>query len=328
MTFLHPQLLWLLVLPPLLRIWQWRRSRQMSATVAYSSLKAVPARATWRTRTSKFLPWVRLVALLLLVVALARPRTGESQVEITSEGIDIVMALDISSSMKAEDFQPHNRLHVAKEEAKSFVSGRTTDRIGLVVFASNSYTQCPLTTDYPVLTRLIDELDFGDIKDGTAIGMAIANGVNRLKDVPGESRVMILLTDGQNNAGSVDPITAAELAKSLGVRVYTIGVGDADEAPFPVDDPVFGRRTVSIPAQVDDETLTEIAEITGGAYFRATNAAGLSKIYERIDALEKTEIETREWINYSEFGSYLLLPVFFLILLEVLLGLSALRRLP
>ncbi len=328
MTFAHPQLLWLLILPPLFLAWRYWRGRRMEAPVAFSSLSALPSRRTWRTWAWRALPWVRLCALLLLVVALARPRTGDRQIEVTSEGIDIVLAIDISSSMKAEDFQPNNRLFVAKQEAKKFIAGRRTDRIGLVVFASNSYTQCPLTTDYAVIDRLVEDIDFGDIQDGTAIGMAIANGVNRLKDVDGASRVLILLTDGRNNAGTIDPITSAELAQSLGIRVYTIGVGDLDEAPFPVEDPVFGTRYVSMPAQVDDETLTEIAEITGGRYFRATDAEALTGIYARIDAMEKTVVETREWVNYSDVGIFLVLPALGLLLLELLGSWTALRRLP
>lgn len=328
MSFAYPQLLWLLVLPPLLFFWRYRKRRRMNAPVAFSSLTAVPERRTWRTVLLQVLPAFRFVALCLLVIALARPRLGEQEVEVTSEGIDIVLAIDISSSMKAEDFQPHNRLHVAKEEAKKFVAGRKTDRIGLVVFASNSFTQCPLTTDYAVIDRLIDEIDFGDIQDGTAIGMAIANGVNRLKDVDGKSRVLIVLTDGRNNAGTIDPLTAAELAHSLGVRIYTIGVGDRDEAPFPVDDPVFGKHYVSMPAQVDEEALTKIAETTNGQYFRATNAESLSRIYAMIDELEKTVVETREWVNYSDVGSRFVLPALALLLLELLSGLVFVRRLP
>ncbi|MEZ4648814.1 MAG: VWA domain-containing protein [Candidatus Eisenbacteria bacterium] len=328
MSFAYPQLLWLLLLPPLLFAWRHYRRRRMNAPVAFSSVDVVPARRTWRTVGAAALPWLRLASLCLLIVALARPRTGENEVEVTSEGIDIVLAIDISSSMKAEDFQPKNRLHVAKEEAKKFVAGRKTDRIGLVVFASNSFTQCPLTTDYAVIDRLIDEIDFGDIQDGTAIGMAIANGVNRLKDVEAKSRVLIVLTDGRNNAGTIDPITAAELAHSLGVRVYTIGVGDRDEAPFPVEDPVFGKHYVSMPAQVDEETLTQIADITEGKYFRATDAESLAGIYSRIDALEKTVIETREWVNYSDVGNRFLLPALGLLLLELVTGLAFLRRLP
>lgn len=328
MSFAYPYLLVLLVLPPLLFLWRWRRARRLRPSAAFASLDLLPAVPVWRTRLDRLLPWMRVLALMLLVVALARPRSGESEVKVTSEGIDIVLALDISSSMKAEDFQPLNRLHVAKREADRFVSGRTADRIGLVVFASNAYTQCPLTTDYDVLHRLIEEIQFGDIRDGTAIGMAIANGVNRLKDTVGKSRVLILLTDGQNNQGTVDPVTAAELARSLGVRIYTIGVGALDEAPYPVEDPVFGKNYVYVPAQIDEATLTEIAEITQGEYFRATDAEALAQIYDRIDAMETTEVETREWVNYSEFGSYLMFPVMLLILGELLLGVTVLRRLP
>ena len=328
MSFAYPYLLLLLVVPPLLFWLRAAKRRKLESSVAFSSLSLVSVPTGWRVRASRLLPWLRLFALILLVVALARPRKGESEVQVTSEGIDIVIALDISGSMKAEDFQPHNRLFVAKREAKRFIEGRTSDRIGLVVFASNSYTQCPLTTDYHVLQALIDDVDFGDIQDGTAIGMAIANGVNRLKDVPGKSRILIVLTDGQNNSGAIDPVTAAELARSVGVRIYTVGVGAEEEAPYPVDDPMLGRHYVYLPAQIDEETLQKIAESTGGEYFRATDAEALAQIYHRIDQLEKTKVETRQWVNYSEFGSYLVLPALALVLNEAVLGATVLRRLP
>lgn len=328
MSFAYPQLLWLLAVPPVLFFLRWKLRRRLEPSVAFPSLAMTPRAGGVKTRLWRALPWLRLLGLMVLVVVLARPRLGERQVEVTTEGIDIVLALDISSSMKAEDFQPLNRLHVAKEEAIKFVSGRTADRIGLVVFASNSYTQCPLTTDYEVLKRLIDQVDFGDIRDGTAIGMAIANGVNRLKDVAGNSRILILLTDGRNNAGTIDPLTAAELAHSLGVRIYSIGVGALDEAPYPVDDPVFGKRYVKVPSQVDDDTLTKIAEETGGKYFRATDADALHRIYDQIDQMEKTKVDTREWVNYSEIGSYLALGALALLVAELVMGVTVLRRLP
>jgi Ca-activated chloride channel family protein len=327
-SFAHPWVLLLLPLPIALRIALGRARRSLEPAAGFSSFALLGPPRGLRPRLRPLLPWLRTLGLLLLIVALARPRSGEREVEVTSQGIDIVVALDISGSMRAEDFQPRNRLHVAKEKAALFIEGRTSDRIGLVVFAANSYTQCPLTTDYGVLARLLEEVDFGDIRDGTAIGMAIANGVNRMKDVPGKSRVLILLTDGRNNAGAVDPITAAELARSLGVRVYTIGVGTLEEAPYPVEDPVFGTRTVMLPAQVDETTLTRIAETTGGRYFRATDAEALDRIFREIDALEKTTVETREWVNYSEFGSFLALPALALLLLETVLGATVLRRLP
>jgi Ca-activated chloride channel family protein len=251
--------------------------------------------------------WLFAAAGVLLVAALARPQTGAARVEITSEGIDIVLALDISGSMKAEDFKPNNRLFVAKEVARRFVEGRTGDRIGLVVFAGGAYTQCPLTMDYGILTSLIEAVDFGNVPDGTAIGMALATSVNRLREAQGKSRVVILLTDGQNNAGEIDPVTAAEAARALGVKVYTIGAGTDGPAQIPVDDPVFGRRYVTIDASVDEESLRTIAEITGGRFFRATSPEALAAIYRNIDRMEKTEAETVEYIQYDEKGPLLAL---------------------
>lgn len=328
MSFAYPWLLLLGFVPLVLlaATFRWRRVRTPAA--AFSNVERLGARRGRRAAFSRLLPVLRALVLLLLVLALARPRFGEREVEVTSEGLDIVLAIDVSGSMRAEDFQPHNRLHVAKQRAADFIAGRAGDRIGLVVFASNSYTQCPLTTDHGVLSRLLADVDFGEIKDGTAVGMAVANGVNRLKDVPGKSRILILLTDGRNNSGAVDPITAAELAYSLGVRVYTIGVGTLGEAPYPVDDPVFGRRYVRMEADVDEETLNRIAEITGGRYYRATDSEALDLIFQQIDQLEKTKVETREWVNYSEFGSYLAIPALLLVLLEAVLGSTWLRRLP
>jgi Ca-activated chloride channel family protein len=238
--------------------------------------------------------------------ALARPQTGADRVEVKSEGIDIVLAIDVSGSMRAEDFRPDNRLTVAKRVAQEFVAGRAGDRIGLVVFAGGAYTQCPLTLDYGVLTDLLEEVSFGH-PDGTAVGMALATAVNRLRRAQGESRVVILLTDGQNNAGEVDPVTAAEAARALGIRVYTIGAGTDGLAQVPVDDPVFGRRYVQIEAHLDEETLQEIADLTGGKYYRATSAEALERIYQEIDALEKTEVETYEYVQYNEQGPLLAL---------------------
>lgn len=328
LEFAYPWLLLLGLVPLLLIALRHRRRRSMEVFGAWPELPPRAAPRGLRARLAPHLSWLRFLALLCLVVALARPRSGEKEVEVTSEGVDIVLALDISGSMKAMDLQPHNRLAVAKASAAGFIDGRKADRIGLVVFASNSFTQCPLTTDYEVLKRLLDDVDFGDIKDGTAIGMGIANAVNRLKDVAGKSKVVVLLTDGQNNAGSVDPITAAELAHSLGIKIYTIGVGTEGEAPFPIDDPVFGQRTVMMPVQIDEATLRRVAEITNGEYFRAVDAEALDQIYRRIDALEKTKVETHEWVHYSEVGSYFAIPALLLVLAELLLGATWLRRLP
>ena len=220
-----------------------RRKRFKSATIKYSDVRIV--RRAGRTRRQQYrfmLTVLRIMAVALFFVAFARPRSGTEYTEVTSEGIDIMLALDVSSSMQAEDFKPHNRLYVAKEEIKKFINRRVNDRIGLVVFARYSYTQCPLTTDYGVLLNFVNQVDFGLVEDGTAIGMALANGVNRLRESESESKVMVLATDGDNNAGEIDPITAANLAAAFDIKIYTIGVGKPGNAMFPYNDPIFGKR--------------------------------------------------------------------------------------
>jgi Ca-activated chloride channel family protein len=305
MRFAAPLFLLALIPVALAVWWDWRR-RWSWPRLGFPNVSLFPHRG-WRTSLPGGARILIVVAAVLLVLALARPQTGAARVEIKSEGIDIVLALDISGSMKAEDFKPHNRLHVAKDVAQQFVSGRTGDRIGLVVFAGGAYTQCPLTMDYGILLSLIEGVDFGNVPDGTAIGMALATSVNRLRRTRGESRVVILLTDGQNNAGEIDPLTAAEAARALGVKVYTIGAGTDGPARIPVDDPVFGRRYVTVDASVDEETLRQIADITGGRYFRATSAEALEAIYRAIDRMEKTEAETVEYVQYDEKGPLLAL---------------------
>ncbi len=328
MKFLHPWVLAGIVLPLLWLLWRRRSRGRFEAACGYPSAEGLPARRGWRARAREGLPFLRVVVFALLIAALARPLYGEREEIVVSEGIDIMLGLDISGSMRAEDFQPDNRLHVAKEVARRFIEGRKGDRIGLVVFASGAYTQCPLTTDYPVLLSMLDKVDFGDIKDGTAVGMAIATGANRLREAVSPSRVLVLLTDGRNNAGTVDPITAARLAKAVGVRIHTIAAGGTEDAPVPVDDPIFGRRYVRLPVQIDEESLKEVASITGGSYFRATDAGALEAIYRRIDAMEKTRVETRSYVDYSEFGGALLLPALLILLAELLLGAGPLRKLP
>ncbi len=328
MSFGHPWLLAGIVLPVAWLLWRLRARARFEAASAYPYLDAMPKGTARRARARESLLALRALALVLLVVALARPLYGEREEIVVSEGIDIMLGLDISGSMRAEDFQPDNRLQVAKEVARRFIEGRKGDRIGLVVFASGAFTQCPLTTDYPVLLSMLDAIDFGDIKDGTAVGMAIATAANRLRESASHSRVLVLLTDGRNNAGTVDPVTAARLAKAVGVRIHTIAAGGIEDAPYPVDDPVFGRRYVRMPVQIDEETLKQVAEITGGSYFRATDAGALAEIYRKIDAMEKTRVETRSYVDYSEFGGFLLLPALGLLLLELLLSAGPLRKLP
>ncbi len=306
-----------------------RKKRFRSATIKYSDVRIVKrAGRTSRQRYRFLLTALRVGVVALFIVALARPRSGTEYTEVTSEGIDIMMALDVSSSMQAEDFKPHNRLYVAKQEIKKFINRRVNDRIGLVVFARYSYTQCPLTTDYGVLLRFVDQVDFGMVEDGTAIGMAIANGVNRLRESKSESKVMVLATDGDNNAGEIDPITAANLAAAFDIKIYTIGVGKPGNAMFPYQDPIFGKRYVYQPTRIDEETLKEIAKRTGGKYFRARSGKELDEIYSTIDKMEKTEIKMASHIQYHELFQYFTYSGLLLLALEMVLANTYFKKLP
>jgi Ca-activated chloride channel family protein len=313
-----------------LMLWYYRRYRhRRSAAVRYSDLRIVKRAArTGRQRLRFLLVALRLLAVALFIVAFARPRSGTEYVEVTSEGVDIILAVDISSSMQAEDFKPNNRLYVAKEEMKKFVNRRINDRIGLVVFARYSFTQCPLTTDYSVLLNFIDMVDFGLVEDGTAIGMALANSINRLRDSDAKSKVIILLTDGDNNAGEIDPLTAANLAATFDIKIYTIGAGKPGNAMYPYNDPIFGKRYVYQPTKIDEKTLKAIAEKTGGQYFRARSEKELDEIYKEIDQLEKTKVKTSSHIQYTELFHYFALAGLILLVLEVVLGSTVFRKLP
>lgn len=325
--FAYPWVLWALVLIPVLGVVYWRRRQNMVTEVTFSSLQ--PFDHTPRSLREKLrdLPvGLRLLALALFIVALARPQSVSSKENISTEGIDIVLLLDISGSMLAEDFSP-NRMQAAKLVAEEFIDGRLNDRIGLVIFSAESFTQCPLTTDYPVLKTLLKEVKNGMIADGTAIGLALANGVNRLKDSKAKSRVMILLTDGVNNRGEIDPITAAKIAATYVIRVYTVGVGAQGEAPYPVETP-FGIQRRLIPVDLDEKTLTTVADITGGKYYRATDNRKLKAIYKEIDQLERTKIEVTAYKRYSELFYGWLGAGLLVLLLEVGLAGTALRKIP
>jgi Ca-activated chloride channel family protein len=250
---------------------------------------------------------------------------------VRGEGIDIMLVLDMSGSMAAEDFQPQNRLGVAKEVVKEFVRGRQYDRIGLVVFARQSYLQCPLTLDYDILTRLVDQIELApdmNLADGTAIGVAIGTAVNHLKDSAAKSRVVVLLTDGNNNAGPIDPVTAAQAAHALGVRVYTIGAGRPGSAPIPVRDPLLGTTRLSMPTELDEATLQSVAETADGLYFRATDADALRQIYQKISQMEQSKVEIKRYTRYSELAGWFLAPALALLALEWVLRQSWLRTLP
>ncbi len=306
-----------------------RRKRFRSATIKYSDVRIVKRAARSNKQKYRFLLTVfRICAVALLVIGFARPRAGTEYKEVTSEGIDIMMALDVSSSMQAEDFKPNNRLFVAKEEIKKFINKRTNDRIGLVVFARYSYTQCPLTTDYGVLLNFVDKVNFGAVEDGTAIGMAIANAVNRLRESDAKSKIIILLTDGDNNAGEIDPLTAANLAQAMGIKIYTIAAGKPGNAMYPYQDPIFGKRYVYQPTRIDEETLKEIAQRTNGQYFRARSGEELDQIYNSIDSLEKTKVKVAEHIQYRELFQYFVYGGLFLLVVEMLLANTYFKKLP
>jgi len=324
---------WLLLIPLAIALFIWRRKRRGSS-MRYSNVNLVRSgKKSAKAALYIGLAWLELVALLSLSIAASRPRSGSIQEIAYAEGVDIVLVLDISGSMQALDFKPKNRLEAAKRVAAEFIQGRaddtsSNDRIGLVVFAAKAFTQCPLTLDYGVLLEFLDGVHIGQIEDGTAIGTAIATGLNRLRNSEAESKVMILLTDGVNNRGEVDPITAARAAKAIGVRTYTIGAGIEGYALYPVDDPLFGRRHVRMPVEIDERTLRTVADITGGQYFRATDTEGLRKIFDEINQLEKTKVEVRQFTRHRElFPTFIWLGLL-LLLADILLKNTIFRKIP
>jgi Ca-activated chloride channel family protein len=328
MTFANPEWLLLLALVPLAAGVPWWTRRRRAGGLRFSNTvaaRAVPASAWVRMR---WLPGVlRMAALALGIVALARPQVEDVSRERYAEGVDIILALDTSTSMRAQDFRP-NRFEAARDVAAEFIESRVSDRVGLVVFAAKAYTQAPLTLDYSFLQRMLSEVEVGVIEDGTAIGTALAMASARLKDSEAESKVVVVLTDGQNNRGEVDPVTASEVAQALGVRVYTIGVGAQGEAPVVVDHPFAGRQRQMVPVQIDEEMLRAVADNTGGQYFRATDKEALREIYRQIGELETTEIEERIYTDYEERYPLFLWPAVLLLLLEVLLRTTRLRSFP
>lgn len=271
---------------------------------------------------------LRIIAIILLILALARPQSSKGHESITTEGIDIILTLDVSGSMAAEDFDP-NRLEAAKKVAADFIQGRKNDRIGLVVFAGHSATQTPLTLDYEVVLSILKTVHIGMLQeDGTAIGMALANSVNRLRNSQAKSKIIILLTDGMNNKGEIDPLTAANLAKALQVQIYTIGAGTKGVAMIPIDDPVFGKRYAQAKVDLDEETLQEVASLTGGHYFRATDEKSLANIYEKIEQLEKSKIDVKQYKEYVELFPYLVYIALGLLCVEVVLANTRFRKVP
>jgi Ca-activated chloride channel family protein len=302
MTFPHIEFgsPWVLVLLLCLPAWWYWRRRRRPPAIVFSRVGVLANGPRAGRAIARALYLARNFVLIGLIIALARPRSAGRAEQSTTEGINIVIAFDISSSMLAEDFQPQNRLEVARDKVKQFIAMRSSDRIGVVAFSGEALTQVPLTTDYPVVMAAVDNLQPGQLEDGTAIGTAIATAANRLRDAPGNSRVVVLLTDGVNNRGSIDPPTAAQAAAAFGVKIYTIGVGTEGMAPVPVGRGVFGLRYENRPVEIDDALLTDVAKRTGGRYFRARDAAALQRITEEIDRLERTPVRTRVYTRYSE----------------------------
>ncbi len=324
---------WFLTLLPLAvaaAVWMARRRGRTDARLALpgAAVRCALGSSLW-TRVDRAVPWARGLVFVLLVVALARPQSGERIESVSTYGVDIVVALDVSGSMRAEDLLPKNRLEVARRTVSEFIRGRPQDRIGLVAFAATATTRCPLTQDHEMLDQFVDALDFAppDL-DGTAIGLGLATALNRLRESTAASRVVVLATDGVNNRGQIGPRAAAEAARALGVKVYAIGVGTEGQAWIPVDFGPRGWQRVLQPVEIDEDLLREIASETGGQYFRATDSNALREAFQTIDGLEKTEIQSRVRVLYSELFPWLLTPAVGLLLGERLLGATRLRRLP
>ena len=331
--FESPWILTLLLLLPVLVAWpifskQWLRP----AALRYADVKlATKSISSWRVAGRWLTYLLRLSIIALVIIALARPQTGQAREIISGEGVDIALAVDISGSMGSLDFEPENRLEAAKRVITDFVQERPYDQIGLVVFANSAFSQSPPTVDHNVLLRLLNRAELATdlgIEDGTAIGMGLANAGNMLKDSQAKSKVVILLTDGVNNAGQIDPVTAAEAAESLGIKVYTIGMGRPGEVPVPVTD-AFGRKQVVYQqSMLDEVTLQEIADATGGRYFRAEDTAGLKQIYDEINALEQSQVEIESYTRYQELAAWLLIPALVVLLTEIVLRRTVFRKLP
>jgi Ca-activated chloride channel family protein len=328
LEFAYPAFFYALILLPIMAGWYLWKGRNSTAAMKISGFENLDERiGSSRIWLRHLLFALRMLVVGLIILVLARPQSSNQWEQVTTEGIDIVMCMDVSGSMRAMDFKP-NRLEASKNVGIEFVNARQDDRFGLVVFAGESFTQCPMTTDRAVVINFLKEIDFGVIEDGTAIGMGLATAVNRIKDSRAKSKVVILLTDGVNNRGDVGPVTAAEIAASYGIRVYTIGVGTQGNAPIPVQD-MFGRMvTRNMPVEIDEEVLRKIAETTDGTYFRATDNNKLREIYQQIDQMEKTRMDVKQFSKKKEEYFPFLLAAMLLLLLEVLLRYTIFRTIP
>lgn len=326
-VFANPEWFWLLIIIPLLIVWYIFKNREQTSEIIMSSIEGLSlSKPTWKIRLRHLLFVLRILSFIFIIFVLARPQSKTSKKNVHTEGIDIVMVLDISTSMLAEDFRP-NRLEAAKKTAMEFIDMRVDDRIGLVVFAGESFTQSPVTVDHDVIKNLFKDLKTGLIEDGTAIGMGLATSINRLKDSKAKSKVVVLLTDGVNNTGIIAPLTAAEIAKTYHIRVYTIGVGTRGFALYPFQTP-WGIRRQNVEVKIDEELLRHIANLTGGKYFRATNNKALTQIYKEIDAMEKTRVDVSIYSRKSEEFMPFAIAAGIAFLIELLLRLFLFRKIP
>ena len=323
MRFLHPEFLWLLALIPLFAMYFGKKGVAPALTFSSISLAASLATAK-KARPGNFLLLLRLVVFSLLILALARPQQGNSTTEIKASGIDILLAVDVSGSMEAMDFtlggKPANRLEVVKKVVGEFIQQRPNDRIGLLAFGGRPYLVSPLTLDHSWLQKRLESLKIGMVEDGTAIGSAIGAGTNRLRDKKSKSRILILLTDGMNNSGRIPPLIAAEASETLAIKVYTIGAGTRGEAPIPMIDPFGRRRLVKARVDIDEETLTQVAELTGARYFRATDTSSLEKIYKEINDMETTTRTIKKFEHYRELFPFFILTGLILLCGEIVLS--------
>ncbi len=328
--FLRPNYFWLFLIIPILVLYEIFIKNKIKPSIFYSDIQAIEFSLNKKSLIVYYFRYFfRFLIFIFLIIALARPSIPEKYSKTSTKGIDIILALDVSTSMRAIDFQPNNRLFVAKEEAKKFISSRTNDRIGLVIFGGESYTQCPLTIDHKILVEFLDKIKTGMVEDGTAIGMGIASSINRLRNSKAKSKVIILLTDGRNNSGDIDPVTAATLGKELKIKIYPIGVGKEGISKIPVQHPIYGVQYTSQKLDIDMKTLNKIAEISGTkSARRAQNSKQLNDIMNEIDELEKTEISEKVHYRYYDIFHYFLFAALIFLIVEIMFSKLIIKNLP
>jgi Ca-activated chloride channel homolog len=330
LRFHNPYYLLLLLLVPLMITWHLRVEKKKKGALRYSLFPlASDIEGSYRILLRNLVPFLRISAVTLIALALARPQSGVSNEEVSSRGVDIALIVDVSATMRAEDFKPDNRLEVSKKVIEKFINGRKSDRIGLVAFAAEAFTLCPLTLDYDLLINALHDIGFKTVDENrTAIGTAIATAVNRLRDSKAKSKIIILLTDGDNNSGEIDPLMAAKAASALKIKIYAVGVGKEGMVPYPVDHPVFGRIYQNMESTLNEEALIAIADETHGKFFRAKDPKALESIYQQIDKMEKSEIKSNIYTTYSELFQFFVVAAALFLMAEIILSNTIFRRIP